>query len=90
MSNYDLMWNAEQRAVAAKEGWELGLVVDEGKPVSSAYMEVFDRGPLFKDRVAAMRFVVHQARQQSKLHVDALSVVMASRTKAPPKTRKKT
>jgi len=81
-SNFDLIWTQEQKKQAADEGWELGIVIDMGKPVSTAYLDVFDKGPKFKDRSQAARFVLAQAHSGSRLHINALSARAASRMPA--------
>lgn len=89
MSNLEPMWTEQQRAQAAEEGWELGLVVDEGKPVQTAYLDVFDAGPRFPHRRAAMMFVYEQAKGRSKLHIAALSACSSSRVHSATQTQKR-
>jgi arginine/ornithine N-succinyltransferase beta subunit len=92
MSNFDLLWNEQQQKAASAEGWLLAVVVNAGTSISTAYLDIFDTGPRFKSRTEAMRFVVAQAQQRSRLHIDALSACSASKlaTSAPPSKRKKT
>jgi arginine/ornithine N-succinyltransferase beta subunit len=87
-SKFDLLWTEEQRHQAAAEGWLLALVVNEGRPVHSAYLDIFDSGPRFANRVEAVRHVVTQAQQRSKLHIEALGACSASKLAAgtPAKT----
>lgn len=89
MSNFDSIWNQRQQADAHEEGWELGLVVDEGKSVDTAYFDVFDKGPRFHNRRAAMVHVVDQAKKRSRLHIAALSACSASRVDAAARTTRK-
>lgn len=58
------------------------LVVNEGKPVSTAYFDVFDLGPKFQNRNEAAKFVLGKAQERSKLHIAALSACSASRMDA--------
>lgn len=89
MSNFDLLWNESQRAAALQEGWELGVVIDEGKPIHSAYFDVFDKGPAFQDKRQAMAFVIERAKTKSRLHIAALSACQASRMHTAPRRKKK-
>lgn len=82
MSNFDQVWNEQQRMQARSEGWELGVVVDAGRPITSAYLDCFDVGPKFVGRRAALQWVITRAQQRSKLHVDALAACGASKTSA--------
>lgn len=84
MSNFDQIWNEQQQAQARREGWELGVVVDSGKALSTAYLDVFDVGPVFKTRRLAMQWVVAKAQQRSKLHIDALAACSSSKLNAAP------
>lgn len=90
MSKFDLLWNESQAAAAAEEGWQLVLVVNEGRPVTSAYFEVFDKGPRFPSRAAAMKFVVDRAQNRSKLHIAALSACSATRLNTAASPHRKT
>ena len=94
MSKLDSIWSEAQAEAARAEGWQLAYVVNEGRPVQTAYLEIFDAGPQFKDRGAAMKFVMHRAHERSRLHIEALSACSASRLAAaaraqPPKPRKR-
>ena len=89
MSNLDRLWTEKQREAAQAEGWELALVVDEGKPVSTAYFEIFDHGPQFENRTAAVKHVIARAQMRSVLHIAALSARSASRVQQPTPTRKR-
>lgn len=88
-SNIDRNWTEENKAAALSEGWELALVVDEGKSVSAAYLDIFDRGPVFRNRQHAQRFVIAKAQTNSRLHIHALSTCRASRMVPPVPPRKK-
>lgn len=88
-SNFDLLWTRDQQQQALAEGWEVARVVDEGKPVSAAYLDVFDCGPKFANKRAAMRHVIEQARGRSTLHIAALGACQASRIPPQPHERKK-
>jgi hypothetical protein len=79
MSKFDLMWNEEHRVAAAAEGWELGLTVDAGRPISTTYFAIYPVDARFKSRHHAARFVLERAQQKSKLHINALSACSASR-----------
>lgn len=80
-SKFDLMWTEEQNIRAQAEGWCMALTVDDGKPISTAYYEVYDHGPKFPNRRQAMGFVVNQAQMKSKFHIEALGLRAASRMK---------
>lgn len=86
---WDDMWSAQQREQARGEGWDLCLVVDEGKPVSSAYLDIFDVGPQFKNKRAAAKHVLETAKKgNAPLHLHALSACSASRMRPAPKGKK--
>jgi hypothetical protein len=64
------------------------MVVDEGRPIASFYFNIFPTNDSkFRSRNAAEAFVIKQARTGSKLHIEAVSVVQASRMNA-RRTRK--
>ena len=79
MSKFDSIWTEEQARQAAAEGWQLCITVDEGKPMSTAYLFIFDHGPRFMNRNQAYQHVMAQAYGGSKLHIEALSACSASR-----------
>lgn len=85
MSKFDSIWTEHQAAKAKAEGWQLAITIDEGKPITSAYLFIFDDGPRFPGRNAAYQHVLSQAYAGSKLCVDALSACAASRTYTPTK-----
>lgn len=88
MSNLEPFWTERQAAEAAGEGWQLAWVVDSGKSISTARIEVFDtENPRFKSRHDAMKFVSSQALARSKLHLEAMQALSASRI--PPQTKRK-
>lgn len=76
------MWNERQQEQAHAEGWTLALVVNEGLPVNTAYLDIFDQGPTFTNRLGAQKFVLAKAQQRSKLHIDAMTAISASRMAA--------
>lgn len=78
----DSIWSAEHRSAAREEGWELTFTVDEGKPVQSAYLHIFNYGPKFNGRNEAAAHVLRAAQGGSKLHIRALSACQATRAGA--------
>lgn len=89
MSNFDRLWTERQREEAAAEGWELAFVVNEGKPVFTAYLDIFDKGPRFKQRSDAVKHVLARAQERSNLHVSAMAACAASRVTAAEQTAKR-
>ena len=89
-SNFDQIWNEDQKKVAKLEGWELVVVIDSGRPISTAYLDIFNVGPRFGNRRMAQRFVIEQAQKASHFHVNALSACTSSRMsrQAQPKRKK--
>lgn len=88
MSKFDLIWNEAQNSAARMEGWELVVVVDEGKPVSHAYLDIFDSGPRFACKRSAAQFVIQSAQGGSRRHIEALSACSASRLTTAPGAKK--
>jgi len=79
MSKFDSIWPLDHINAAAAEGWLLAYTVDSGSPIESACLEVFLNGTKALDRAKLVKFIVHQARQGSKLHRDAMTVILASK-----------
>lgn len=72
-------WSKEQSAAAKAEGWALREVVDNG--TSHVHLRAFS---LIDGRhEAATARLIGQARVGSRLHVEALRLIAASRFTAP-------
>lgn len=84
----DGVWSDMASERAATEGWLLAPVVDEGKPVSSFYFNIFHApNGKFDSRNKAQAHVIMQAKRGSTFHMDALAVIQMSRTQAAPNRR---
>lgn len=87
MSN--VLWTNEQQLRANEDGWALILTVDSGKPVHTAYLELFHVGPKFPTRHHAVLHVTEQAKKNSRFHLEALAARSASRIVQQPKPKGK-
>lgn len=76
-----MTWTDKHAAAARQEGWELGTVIDHGRPVKEWYYQIFPAGGPFLNRVDATQFVVARAKKHSGLHILALQTCAASRAK---------
>lgn len=88
MSKFDLCWNDSLQNKAREDGWNLGIVVNSGDPISRAYLDVFQVGPKFVSRDVAAKHVLDSALKGSSLHINALTAIRESRTQPTPKGRK--
>lgn len=79
-NNYDRLWPAAKAEQAKAEGWEVGLVVNSGQPLTRAFFDIFDisSDQTFKNRSAALIHVFAKAKGGSRLHQDALTAVKAT------------
>lgn len=90
MRSLEPLWPDDSARAARAEGWEIVMVVDNGKPVSSWYFMIFDcqDSTLLKDRRHAEQHVQNKAQAGSKLHISAMSAVMASRMPRSPQRKR--
>ncbi len=74
-------WTDEHALAARAEGWELGIVINSGRPAKEWYYQIFPAGGPFLNSAQATQFVIAKAKQRSALHILALQTCAASQVK---------
>lgn len=73
------MWSADLARAAGLDGWLLAWCINNGHPLTRAYLELFCHGPRFDNREHVVQHVVHGARNGNKLHVAAMTAILHTR-----------